>query len=90
MWNEEIERDFIELKKAFTQGRIQDFPDWGVEDPFILTAVWSMEKILVVLSQVQAGQEIFLGCWGRKCNKFKRNYSSYKGKLLAVIQCIKK
>ena len=43
-----------------------------------------------VLSQVQDGQKRFLGCWGRKCNKYERNYPSYKGELLAVIQCIKK
>ena len=27
---------------------------------------------------------------GRKCNKYKRNYPSYIGELLTVIQCIKK
>ena len=32
-------------------------------------------------------QERFLGCWGRKCNKYEWNYSSFKGELLAVIQC---
>ena len=25
------------MKKAFTEGGIQAFPDFGVEDPFILT-----------------------------------------------------
>ena len=39
---------------------------------------------------VQDGREIFLECWGRKCIKYERNYPSYKGELLAVIQCIKK
>ena len=43
-----------------------------------------------MLSQVQDRRERFLGCWVRKCNKYKRNYPSYKGELLAVIQCIKK
>ena len=28
LWNEEIEQDFVELKKAFIKGRIQDFPDF--------------------------------------------------------------
>ena len=41
LWNEEIDR-VIELKKAFTKGGIQAFPDFGVEDPFILTTDWSM------------------------------------------------
>ena len=35
-WNEEIERDFVELKKAFMEGGIQAFPDFKVGDPFIL------------------------------------------------------
>ena len=37
LWSEEIEQDFIELKKALTDGGIQAFPDFGVKDPFILT-----------------------------------------------------
>ena len=90
LWNQEIERDFIELKKAFTKDGIQAFPDFGVGDSFILTPDWSKENIAWVLSQVQNGQERFLGCWGRKCNQYERNYPSYKGELLAVIQCIKK
>ena len=84
LWNKEIERDFMELK-AFTDGRIQAFPDFGVGDPFILTTDWSKENIAGVLSHVQNGQESFLGCWGRKCDLYVRNYSSYKGELLAVI-----
>ena len=71
LWNEEIERDFIELKEAFTEGGIQAFPDFGVGDPFILTTDWSKENIAGVLSQVQNGQERFLGCWGRKCNQYE-------------------
>ena len=87
LWNEEIERDFVELKKAFTEGVIQAFPYFGVGDPFILTTDWSKENIAGVLSQVQDRRERFLGCWGEKCNKYKKNYPSYKGELLAVIQC---
>ena len=33
LWNKEIGRDFVELKKAFTEGGIQAFPDFGVGDP---------------------------------------------------------
>ena len=47
----------MELKKAFTQGRIQDFPDFGIGDPFILNTELSKEYIMGVLSQVQDGQE---------------------------------
>ena len=45
LWNEEIGRDFVELKRAFTKGGIQAFPDFGVGDPFILTTDWSKENI---------------------------------------------
>ena len=37
LWNKEIEQDFIELKRAFTEGGIQAFSDFGVGDPSILT-----------------------------------------------------
>ena len=90
LWKEEIEQDFIELTRAFTEGGIHAFPDFGVGDTFIFTTNWSKENIAGVLLQVQDGQERFLGCWGRKCNKYERNYPSYKGELLVVIQCIKK
>ena len=90
LWNKEIELDFIELKKAFTDSGIQAFPDFRFGDLFILTTDWSKENIAGVLSQVQDGQERFLECWGRKCNTYEWNYSSYKGELLAVIQCNKK
>ena len=61
LWNKEIERDFIELKKAFTEGGIKAFPDLRVGDPFILTTDWRKENIAGVLSFVQNGQERFLG-----------------------------
>ena len=53
LWNEEIERDFVQLKEAFTKGGIQAFPDFGVRAPFILTTDWSQENIPGALSQVQ-------------------------------------
>ena len=34
LWNEEIGRDFVELKRALPEGGIQAFPDFGVGDPF--------------------------------------------------------
>ena len=66
MWNEQIEQDFVELKKAFLEGGIQAFPNFGLGYLFILTK----ENIAGVLFQVQDGKERFLGCWGRKCNKY--------------------
>ena len=55
MWNKEIEQDFIELKRAFTEGGIQAFPDFKVGDLFILTTAWSKENNAGVLCQVQDG-----------------------------------
>ena len=46
LWNKEIEWDFIELKKAFTNSGIKAFPDFGAGDPFILTTDWSKENIM--------------------------------------------
>ena len=57
LWNEEIEIDFVKLKKAFTKRGIQAFPNFIVGDPFILTTDWSKENIAGVLSQVQNGKK---------------------------------
>ena len=69
LWNEEIGRDFVELKRAFTKGGVQAFPNFEVGDLFILTTDWSKENIVGVLFQVQDRQERFLRCWGRKCTR---------------------
>ena len=71
------------MKKAFTEGGIQAFPDFGVVDPCILTTDWSTENIAGVLSQVQDGQECFLG---RKCNKYEKKYLSYMYR--GVVNCV--
>ena len=62
LWNEEIRKDFVKLKRAFTKGGIKAFPVFRVGDPIILTTDWSKGNIAGVLSQVQGGQERFLGC----------------------------
>ena len=38
LWNKETEKDFVDLKKAFTEGGKQAFSDFGVGNLFILTA----------------------------------------------------
>ena len=62
LWNKETERDFMELKRAFTEGGIQAFPDFEAGGSFILTTNWSKENITRVLSQVQDRQERSLEC----------------------------
>ena len=80
----------MELKAEFSAGRIQAYPDFDSDEPFILTTDWSSLNIAGVLSQKQDRVERFLGCWGQKCNRYERHYSSAKGELLALVKCMKK
>ena len=89
-WSEDMEKDFLELKSEFKAGRIQAYPDFDSTEPFILTMDWSALNIAGVLSQKQDGVERFLACWGRKCNRYEKHYSSAKGELLALVKCMKK
>ena len=65
VWTEDMEKDFLELKAEFSAGRIQAYPDFDSDEPFILTMDWSSLNIAGVLSQKQERVERFLGCWGR-------------------------
>ena len=80
----------MELQEEFSAGRIQAYPDFDSDEPFILTMDWSSLNIVGVLSLKQDRVEWFLGCWGRKCNKYERHYSSAKGELLALVKCMRK
>ena len=82
-------KDFLELKAKFSAGHVQVYQDFDLEEPFILTTDWSALNI-AVLSQKQDGVEYFLACWGRKCNRYERHYSSVKGELLALVKCMNK
>jgi len=66
-WSEDIEKDFRELKEEFAAGKIQSYPDFDSNEPFILTADWFALNIAGILSQKQ-GVEL-ISCWGRKCNQ---------------------
>ena len=89
-WTEDMEKDFHKLKAEFMAGRIQAYPDFDSEEPFSLTTDWSALNIAGILSQKQDGMEGFLACWGRKCNRYEKHYSSAKGELLALVKCMKK
>ena len=82
-------KDFLKLMAEFSAGHVQVYQDFNLEEPFILTTDWSALNI-AVLSQKQDGVEYFLACWGRKCNRYERHYSSAKGELLAFVKCMKK
>ena len=79
-------RRLHKVEEGIHQGRNTSIPDFRIGDPFILTTDWSKVKIGGVFSQVQDGQERFLGCWGRKCYKYERNYPCYKVEVLAVFR----
>ena len=55
VWTEDMEKDFKELKAEFTAGKIQAYPDFDSEEPFISTTDWSALNIAGVLSQKQEG-----------------------------------
>ena len=40
-----MEKDFLELKAEFSAGRIQAYPDFDSDEPFILTTDWSSLNI---------------------------------------------
>ena len=77
-----MDADFKELQLEFQMGRVQGYPDFHSDEPFRLTTDWSSKNIAGILSQIQEGEERFLGCWGRKCSSYEENYPSYKGCLL--------
>ena len=41
VWTEDMEKDFLELKAEFSAGRIQAYPDFDSDEPFILITDWS-------------------------------------------------
>ena len=51
---------------------------------------WSALNIAGVLSQKQGRVERFIGCWGRKCNRYEKHYPSMKGELLALVKSIER
>ena len=90
VWTDDMDVDFKELRLEFQIGRVQGYPDFHSDKPFRLTTDWSSKNIAGILSQVQEGEDRFLGGLGRKCSSYEQNYPSYKGELLAVVCCAKK
>ena len=79
VWTEDMEKDFLELKAEFSAGRIQAYPDFDSDEPFILTTDWSSLNIAGVLSQKQDGVELFLGCWGRSVTAMRGTIPGPRG-----------
>ena len=89
-WSDEVIQKFEKLKKCFQTAPLRGYPDYQSKEPFILDTDWSATNSAGVLSQVQNGKEVFLGCTAKKNNKCQANYPSFKGELLAFVLSCKK
>ena len=70
------------VEEGIHQGWDTSIPGlWGWRSIHLNHGLEQEEQCGRVLFQGQNGQERFLGCWGMKCNKYERNYPSYKGEL---------
>ena len=79
VWTEDMEKDFLELKAEFSAGRIQAYPDFDSDEPFILTTDWSSLNIaaqVTILRKIRRNsQESFTGKSGENVDSFPRNFS---------------
>ena len=89
-WDDETKDNFERLKQAFVKQPVRGYPQYHSEHPFILDSDWSSVAFACVLSQVQDGQERFLGCVAKKCNPAESLYPSHKGEMASVILGLKK
>ena len=90
IWTDQMRNNFEQLKRAFADAPVRGYPDYKNPNPFILDTDFSHVNMAAVLSQIQDGQEVFLGCCAKKCSATEANYPSWKGELAAVILGINK
>ena len=64
VWTEDMEKDFLELKGEFSAGRIQAYPDFDSDEPFILTTDWLSLNITGVFFPETRGSRTFSGLLG--------------------------
>ena len=89
-WPDEVKDKFEKLKACFSNAPVRGFPEYQSENKFILDCDWSATNMAAVLSQVQQGREVFLGCAARKCSKSEKSYPAHKGELAALVLGCKK
>ena len=65
-WTEDMQKDFLELKAEFLAGRIQAYPDFDSDEPFVLTTDWSSLNIAGVFISETRGSRTFPGLLGAK------------------------
>ena len=90
VWNDILEEKFQLLKAEFGKMPVRSYPDYTIDEPFQVAVDFSQENVAAILSQVQKGQERFIGAVGRKTTKYERNYHSCKGELSAIIYALRK
>ena len=88
-WGEEQQRAFDSLKlQLCTEGLALRHPD--PSRTFILHTDWSQHGLAAVLAQLDAdGNEYMVACASRSLNVHERNYTPWKGEMLAVVWGIK-
>ena len=89
-WTPSMSRDFQKLKDAFRENKVRSYPRYDIPEKFQLTTDYSKKAVSAVLSQVQNGEEKFIGACARKCTKYEANYASVKGELSAIIMGLRK
>ena len=89
-WTEELEKDFIQLKKDFKSNNTISFPIYKSKEPFMLTIDFSVLAIGVTLSQKQDDKEQLIAAAGRRTTPGERNYASWKGEYAALVYGIRK
>ena len=89
-WTEELEKDFIQLKKDFKNNNTRSFPIYKSKEPFVLTIDFSVLAIGVMLSQKQDDKEQLIAAAGRRTTPGERNYASWKGEYAALVYGIRK
>jgi hypothetical protein len=84
-WGEEQQRAFDALKQQLcTEGLALRHPD--PDRQFILHTDWSQHGIGAVLAQLDdEGNEYMVACASRSLNVHERNYTPWKGEMLAVV-----
>jgi hypothetical protein len=88
-WGEEQQRAFDALKHQLcTNGVALRRADPSKQ--FVLHTDWSQHGLGAVLAQVdESGREYMVACASRSLNVHEKNYTPWKGELLAVVWAIK-
>jgi hypothetical protein len=88
-WGPQQQRAFDTLKKQLcTEGLALRRPDPNRQ--FIVHSDWSQHGLGAVLAQLDDdGHEYMVACASRSLNVHERNYTPWKGELLAVVWAIK-